>query len=177
MSYLVSMKSVVGGEPWTVLGDFNVLWNPKESSRFDGSQGMARYAGFCDCLNEVEIFDHVFFDPSFTWINNQDDTFQARKLDRVLVNDQWLDSFFSSSVDSLLPGCSDHCCAKMVFINRGTSPPNPFKMFNFWASHPQLMEVVASSWSMPLQGNPMVKLHGMLKSLKLVLKDFNRKLF
>lgn len=177
-SYLVTTGDTIGMEPWMVLGDFNVMLCPNESSKFDGSQIFNQdMKDFKDCLEEVGLFDHIFSGPTFTWINNQDESFQARKLDRVLVNEQWLNEFLNSSVGFLLPGCSDHCSAKVVCENRISKPPKPFKMLNFWVSHPKFLEVVENSWKMPVNGNPMVKLHCQLKRLKGILKDFNKENF
>ncbi|MBA0662730.1 hypothetical protein Goklo_006806 [Gossypium klotzschianum] len=37
-------------------------------------------------VREIEIFDHAYFGPVFTWSNPQLDRPIAKKLDRVLVN-------------------------------------------------------------------------------------------
>ncbi|XVE89157.1 hypothetical protein DITRI_Ditri19aG0128200 [Diplodiscus trichospermus] len=58
-----------------------------------------------------------------------------------------------------------------------SSPPKPFKFFNFWSKHPSFLQVVEDSWLLPVEGNPMEKLHLKLKRLKPILKEFNFKHF
>ncbi|XVF77677.1 hypothetical protein PTKIN_Ptkin14bG0066400 [Pterospermum kingtungense] len=53
-------------------------------------------------------------------------------------------------------------------------PPRPFKLFNFWARHPDFKEVVKASWEQPAHGNPMHVLFVKLKRLKPQLKSFNK---
>lgn len=101
-SYLVEMQESFGQQAWLLLGDFNVLACPSECSRFDGnySQG-SDIKEFCECMDSLGCFD-------------QGDSFQARKLDRVLINSFWID-FFSTKVEFLSPSVSDHCAALVIF--------------------------------------------------------------
>ncbi|XP_039066047.1 uncharacterized protein LOC120211619 [Hibiscus syriacus] len=64
---------------------------------------------FKDCLEDLEVQDHPFVGPLFTWSNKQDDSYLARKLDRILTNSQWLLDFPDSYVEFKAPGVSDHC--------------------------------------------------------------------
>ncbi|XP_039010000.1 uncharacterized protein LOC120138638 [Hibiscus syriacus] len=60
---------------------------------------------FQDCLEELDLMDHHFLGPTFTWSNRQEGSFLARKLDRILVNTQWLldypDSFMEFKAQGL----------------------------------------------------------------------------
>ncbi|MBT1582521.1 hypothetical protein KK473_28420, partial [Klebsiella pneumoniae] len=67
---------------------------------------------FHECLFELELFDMPFIGPLFTWLNRRDgESFIARKLDRTLINEGFLDSFPNAITDFLPPGISDHCMA------------------------------------------------------------------
>lgn len=177
-SYLQEVSDVVGSSAWIVLGDFNVLLSHDETSKFDGSQIMIRdMREFGECLTEVGLSDHISSGLALTWFNNQDETFQARKLYRVLINEHWLSRFDASSVEFLLPGCSNHCCSKIGSENVILKLPKPVKMFNFWALHPQFLDVVAESWEQGAMGNPMSKLYSKLKRWKAVLTVFNKEHF
>ena len=70
----------------------------------------------------------------------------ARKLDRVLINDNWMQDFVHSTVEFISPGISDHCPALVQVQQEGYSPPKPFKVFNFWTKHPEFLRIVAESW-------------------------------
>lgn len=132
--------------PRTTIGDFNVLLSLLESSKYDGNRVVTQdMRNFHEYSAKIKVIDHIFSGPAYTWINNQDETFQDRKLERVLVNDQWLQCFSSYSVEFLVPGSLDHWSVKMIFENSISSPPKPFEMFIFLASHSEFLEVVPDS--------------------------------
>ncbi|XP_039029206.1 uncharacterized protein LOC120163306 [Hibiscus syriacus] len=133
---------------------------------------------FQELIHELELLDHPFFGPTFTWSNKQKELFLVRKLDRVLINSYWATSFPLSFVEFLAPGLSDHC---MVIVNLvKESPfniPKPFKFFNFWSTHPSFLNVVRNSWLHNASGNPISVLFSKLKRLKTSLKEFNNENF
>ena len=157
-------------------GDFNVIAHHSESSKYTDSQG-ANIKDFQDCLQALAVFDHVFIGPMFTWSNHQDETFVAKKLDRVLINDNWHLEFAHSSVDFLPPKVSDHS-PMLVQLDKGySSSPKPFKFFNFWIKHFTFFAIVEESWNEPMSGPPMIVFHQKLKRLKQKLKAFNKEHF
>ena len=64
---------------------------------------------FTECIQELEVFYHSYTWPLFTWSNHQGDTFLAKKLDRVLINANWLIAFPHSKMDFLTPEVFYHC--------------------------------------------------------------------
>lgn len=107
--YLVAIKGLFPSKPWMIPGDFNVLMHPSECSKFEGVPAInLETQEFLDCLNEIEVLDHFSTGCYFTWSNMQENNFQARKLDRLLVNEEWLDALPNSIVEFLVPGESDH---------------------------------------------------------------------
>ncbi|XP_039025208.1 uncharacterized protein LOC120158443 [Hibiscus syriacus] len=86
------LEREVGSAPWVVEGDFNAILRAEESSDFEtlsiyNSPGMKDFQG---CLEDLDLLDHPFLGPLFTWTNKHDEGFLARKLDRILVNPGWL---------------------------------------------------------------------------------------
>ncbi|XP_039022895.1 uncharacterized protein LOC120155401 [Hibiscus syriacus] len=59
-------------------------------------------------FNDLQLHDHPYFGPTFSWRNKQSENYIARKLDRVLTNPIWFESFPHSSVEFLALGPSDH---------------------------------------------------------------------
>ena len=174
-SHLISLKGSFSQHPWLVAGDFNVIAQAFESSNFDGSQGLnLNSREFIECLQTIAIFDHASIGPLFTWSNKQDDGFLAKKLDRVLINDEWSISFPRTRVEFLAPEISDHCPAFLQLENKSYSPPKPFKFFNYWVRHPEFKVTIENSWNQHVTGTPMVILQRKLKRLKQSLKDFNK---
>ncbi|CAN1282632.1 hypothetical protein LINPERPRIM_LOCUS18124 [Linum perenne] len=59
--------------------------------------------------NNLHLIDIGYTGPEFTWSNlHQDHTLIDERLDRFLLNDQWLEQFPESSVIHLDPRYSDH---------------------------------------------------------------------
>lgn len=61
-----------------------------------------------------------------------------RKLDCVLTNSHWLESFPFSAVRFLHPGRSDHCPAVVSLGEERRHRCAPFKFFNFYVDQFQL---------------------------------------
>ena len=62
---------------------------------------------FADTLIQLSVHDHVFTGPFYTWSNHQPEGLLVRKLDMVLINDNWLPSFGQSTVEFLASEVSD----------------------------------------------------------------------
>ncbi|XVF75809.1 hypothetical protein PTKIN_Ptkin13bG0216700 [Pterospermum kingtungense] len=134
---------------------------------------------FRDCLSSIAVYDHSFNVPLFSWSNNQQEGFVARKIDRALINGLWPSVFPGSTVDFLSPEISDHCAILVRLKAQVCSKPKPFKFFNCWIQYLNFLKVVEDSWSLPVANNidPMNSLFLKLKRLKLVFKQFNRDKF
>ncbi|KAL4334719.1 hypothetical protein GQ457_07G002500 [Hibiscus cannabinus] len=171
----IDVKARIGASPWVLAGDFNVISRPQESSDYNGIQGVSgALEDFITCQEDVDVTDHPFSGLLFTWCNRREDDPLSRKLDRVLVNQNWFSSFPGSSVKFLGPDCSDHCPSNLVLKDSLFYPPRPFKFFGFWVDHPRFLQVVEESWSLPVVGNPLQVLFAKLKRFKGPLKQFNR---
>ncbi|XP_013601566.1 PREDICTED: uncharacterized protein LOC106309022 [Brassica oleracea var. oleracea] len=71
---------------------------------------------------------------------------RAKILDRVLVNDHWLDHFPHSYASVEPSGVSDHT---RCWVRLETPPPGnkrPFKFFNFLVDHPDFHDTIATVW-------------------------------
>ena len=143
-SHLLALKGSITQGPWIHAGDFNVIVHHSESSKYTDSQS-ANIKEFQTCLQALAVFDHVFSGPMFTWSNHQDETFVAKKLDRVLISDNWHLEFEHSSVDFLPPGISDHS-PMLVQMDRGFAHllnlsifliigPNTLFLLHWWKNH------------------------------------------
>ncbi|KAK8585289.1 hypothetical protein V6N13_139223 [Hibiscus sabdariffa] len=83
-------QGTVGASPWAIVGDFNVMNCPQESSDYDGSQGVTgAMQDFLDCQESIDVVDHPFLGVLFTWCNLREEAPLLRKLDRFLVNQDY----------------------------------------------------------------------------------------
>ncbi|KAH7866733.1 hypothetical protein Vadar_024219 [Vaccinium darrowii] len=101
----VAMKTlfpIIGDVPWIQLGDFNVV--RRMSERLDGFDTNAA-TEFNECLDYIGMDDMPFKGFWFTWSNKRGGLGNVKsKLDRVLINGSWLDSFPESETIFLAPG-------------------------------------------------------------------------
>ncbi|KAK3212635.1 hypothetical protein Dsin_017341 [Dipteronia sinensis] len=125
-----SMCSSQNGSPWIVLGDFNVSRSMGESigGCFRISSAMDE---FNDCFQSSELDDLCFSGFLHTWCNKRSCGCISKKLDRVLVNNDWLVKFENSEVIFLPPSTSDHCPSMVKLGLQGIKKNRPFKIFNF----------------------------------------------
>ncbi|KAH7867459.1 hypothetical protein Vadar_033759 [Vaccinium darrowii] len=164
----------LGTAAWTILGDFNVVRHPKE--RVEGFDPIAS-ADFNKCIEDINMQEMVTKGFWFTWSNKRGGNGAIKsRLDRVLLNDAWLDLFRDSEVVGFAPGISDHCALVLTVL------PNkfkacPFRFFNFWMLDGRFKGILSSSWREPAQGNPLTYLSYKLKRLKPLLKAFHKQNF
>jgi hypothetical protein len=119
-----------------------------------------------------------FFGCFFTWNNHSEGPrFVARKLDRVLGNEECFCNFGSSNVEFLSSGVSDHSPALISIGSIVSFGPKPFKFYNYWIEHQDFMSWVSSCWNKEFHGVPMFRLYSKLKALKAVMKVENAACF
>ncbi|KAG5404180.1 hypothetical protein IGI04_010299 [Brassica rapa subsp. trilocularis] len=134
---------------------------------------------FRDVLTQLGVFDLRYYGPVHTWTNKRDLTPVVKKLDRCLINSEFLTSFPGATATFLPPAPSDHtpCLTDLVFsLSRvGTQP---FRFQNYLTKHPSFLEVVTDAWL--LAGNVSTDLASLcwkLKNIKRSLKNLNKEKF
>ncbi|KAL8546865.1 hypothetical protein ACS0TY_006542 [Phlomoides rotata] len=95
-------------QPLCVMGDFNVVLGAHERSR--GARKPARPSQeFISFLDEAHLHDMDTVGPQFTWVTRRSNHgYMAARLDRVLANDEFLDTWHSTSATVLPRISSDH---------------------------------------------------------------------
>jgi hypothetical protein len=130
---------------------------------------------FNDCLNNLEVLDLNLSGCCYTWNNKcEGPNFVARKLDRVLVNEEWLRKFGKTCVDFPPGGILDHSPAVISVGPLISFGPKPFKFYNYWLDHKDYSNWLLTCWNQEFQGVPMYKLCRKLKDFKSILKGKNR---
>ncbi|KAK9713574.1 hypothetical protein RND81_06G036400 [Saponaria officinalis] len=162
---------------WAVCGDFNCLLGLNE--RIGGNEvvhddilPLRDVTDFCQLqdLNAIGSF--------FTWNNKHEVGMKIySRIDRVLVNTQWLDIFPDSFANFLPEGLFDHCPCLINFHETLVNRKLPFKYYNMWALAKEFEQIVRNSWSMVVVGSPMFKLVRKLQSLKNPLRSLNKEQF
>ncbi|XP_059630004.1 uncharacterized protein LOC132272963 [Cornus florida] len=126
---------------------------------------------FMQCLHSNELEDLRYNGIFFSWSNNSLGCANvSRKLDRVLINQAWMNMFPQAECNFLPHRISDH--SPMVVRIRITSLKRnlPFRFFNFWTLNPKF---VAQGWQLEVIGTKMYCVVKRLRALKLPLRLLN----
>ncbi|KAL8554478.1 hypothetical protein ACS0TY_002607 [Phlomoides rotata] len=130
---------------------------------------------FDDLISSSGLVDLPLWGRKFTWYK-PDGTCKS-KLDRILVNEEWLTWKPDLKLMSLGRSISDHCpiFLRTSIVDWGLKP---FKFFNGWLAHADFKDFCIRKWnSYKVQGWKCFTLKEKLKMLKLDLKAWSREIF
>ncbi|KAL8546896.1 hypothetical protein ACS0TY_006566 [Phlomoides rotata] len=96
----------------------------------------------------------------------------AARLDRVLVNDDFLDLWQTTS-DIVLPRISSNYHPILLRLQATTAHViRPFRFHQMWSTHSSFLPLVATLWALYVTANnPIHRVTLKLKRLKVTLKD------
>ncbi|XP_077226320.1 uncharacterized protein LOC143859524 [Tasmannia lanceolata] len=158
--------------PWIVLGDFN-------TTRFGGANPiLSHLADFNQCIDNCRLADLRLIGQDLSWNNSpQSSEVKFRKLDRALVNIEWLCDFPTSFAEYRAPWLSDHTPIIVHIRPYSGNGKKPFKFLNSWLEDSSLFEAVERAWKYQVRGNPMYILIQKLKQVKITIKQWNQNVF
>ncbi|RVW72410.1 Mitotic checkpoint protein BUB3.1 [Vitis vinifera] len=93
-------------DPWCIVGDFNVVRFPIETS--NGRQMSTAMREFSSFIDEFELGDPPLGGGAFTWIGGEGGALKAR-LDRFLFSGDWEERVTGAMQSLLTRLVSDHC--------------------------------------------------------------------
>ncbi|KAL0290981.1 UNVERIFIED_CONTAM: Transposon TX1 uncharacterized protein [Sesamum radiatum] len=163
----------LGNEPWLVGGDFNAVLDMSEVS---GASGDIRVAmnEFNDCILQTGLLPLPMQGERFTWHNcSLDGRSLWKRLDRLLVNDIWMERWPNLYYTCLTPRTSDHSPLVLKGDCRNMQV-SLFRFDNYLALSPGFLASVHSIWRHPIVGTPMYSVTRKLKALKPVFRQQRR---
>ncbi|XP_016494260.2 uncharacterized protein LOC107813500 [Nicotiana tabacum] len=102
------LKSTSCSVPWCVIGDFNVIASVEEKIGGLPYQ-MKKYIDFLSMIEDYGLVDLGFYGPRYTWSNSIGlCSIGWKRLDRGMVNDNWLSSFLATTITHLAIAGFDH---------------------------------------------------------------------
>ncbi|KAL0386122.1 UNVERIFIED_CONTAM: hypothetical protein Sradi_3006500 [Sesamum radiatum] len=130
------------GEPlsmlWLILGDFNSVKSPEEK-QLCVAPTWYKLNDFVDCCLTLGLHDAPTTNY-YTWYSNNEGNPIWFKLDRVLLNNEWLEAGLHCGAHLSPPGClSDHSPSIISLFDPPTPKPKPFHFFNMWVDHPNFL--------------------------------------
>ncbi|XP_076947481.1 uncharacterized protein LOC143619430 [Bidens hawaiensis] len=152
------------------MGDFNAVRFPEErrNSVFDPT--CARDLN--EFIAEADLFEFPMKGQQFTFCKSRGRKFS--KIDRILVNQDFVDNWSDSSFSALPRYLSDH--SPIILISDPLDfGPCPFKVFNSWMDSSEFEKVVIEACSdFVFVGPPDVFLAEKFKYIKFQLKQWAR---
>ncbi|KAL8507347.1 hypothetical protein ACS0TY_018043 [Phlomoides rotata] len=129
-----------------VMRDFNVVLGAHERSR--GARNPARPSQeFMAFMDEAHLHDMDTSGPQYTWVTRRSNHgYMAARLDRVLVNDGFLDLWHSATATVLPRISSDHHPILLTLQETADHSIRPFRFQNMWTTHPSFLPMVSESW-------------------------------
>nr|XP_016490429.1 PREDICTED: uncharacterized protein LOC107810195 [Nicotiana tabacum] len=138
--------------PWTILRDFNVITNAAEK-KGGTPYTLNESRDFLSCMEDCGMCDLGFNGYPFTWCNGKGRRNRiSERLDRVMINEGWLDLFHSNRVDHRGKTGSDH---NLMIFKAGSDNvefTRYFRFLNFWTSQSGYLSTVEEIWNIDVQG-------------------------
>ncbi|KAL8485331.1 hypothetical protein ACS0TY_027579 [Phlomoides rotata] len=127
---------------------------------------------FDNLIRDSELIDLPLHGRYYTWymLNGS----SKRRIDRILINEDWMLRWLISYQRGLRRSLSDHC-PNILDINDKYWGPKPFRFINAWSSHEGFKEFITGRWSSyDIKGWGGFVLKEKFKRLKEDLKVWNR---
>ncbi|XP_074305950.1 uncharacterized protein LOC141641178 [Silene latifolia] len=164
---------------WDHLKDMKVRYQGPWVLNFNERIGRevtgAEVADFRGCVDFCGLMDLKGQGAFFTWTNKQAPSTRGySRIDRFLVNDDWMDLYPGAYVHFLPEGLFDHNPCVCYRRNSGITRKRQFRYYNMWSLDAEFKNVVQQSWSASISGTPMYNVVTKLKNLKGPLKALNR---
>ncbi|KAL1212565.1 hypothetical protein V5N11_036136 [Cardamine amara subsp. amara] len=170
-----SLDQRVAGKAWTVLGDFNQVLNLEDHSSFGRLRIDRGMREFRSCILNASLVDLTYRGSTFTWWNMNATNPGAKKLDRVLVNAIWLDTWPMSFALFGEPDFSDHSPSCITLNPDIQRQRKPFKFLNLLLLNQDFIHLIQSFWyTFNFTGTAMYRVSKKLKALKSPIRSFSK---
>ncbi|XP_019236447.1 PREDICTED: uncharacterized protein LOC109216720 [Nicotiana attenuata] len=154
--------------PWLAMGDYNAVLHPQDRQYGTEVQEM-KIKNFKEYMRDTGMNELQYVGRSYTWTNNH----TYSRIDRGLVNVNWMMTMPNVKVQVLEPLVSDHSPLKLVITQTQGKKNRPFRFFNCIAEHPQFMQQIEIAWKDRSTKGTMQDVWNNLKSVKEIIKTIN----
>ncbi|XP_024015179.1 uncharacterized protein LOC112088921 [Eutrema salsugineum] len=176
---IIRNSSPVRFRPWLLVGDFNQIASVSEHfSVIHASLPLRGISQIQDCMEVNELSDMPSRGLFFTWTNCRPEDPILRKLDRALMNENWLNSFPDSMALFDPLGDSDYAPCLVSLDSAVGGSKKSLKYFSFLATHPRFSTAISEPWNAPmLVGSAMFKLSSKMNAAKIRYRQLNKEGF
>ncbi|XP_021764015.1 uncharacterized protein LOC110728681 [Chenopodium quinoa] len=162
----------ISKDPWLISGDFNNILNWEDRIRSPCTFDEVK--DFRECLSKNDLVDFKVGGLYYTWNNKQEGQhIVCSKIDRVLVNNDWLSKFDKATAVFLPERTMDYYPCVMNIFGLNERFVKPFKIFNHWTSAPGFFMLVQQHWNIQVTGTAMYRVVKKLQAVKKAIKAQN----
>ncbi|KAL0310434.1 UNVERIFIED_CONTAM: hypothetical protein Scaly_2928700 [Sesamum calycinum] len=152
------------------LGDFNAVIDDSEVNG-RAADTTASMTEFRNCIMTTGLIHLPFTGCPYSWHNCSEGSRSLwKRLDRMLVNEAWLDKWPDSAYLVALPSTSDHSPLIIQGGNRGTDH-GLFRFDNYLAKRSGFIASVNRIWQHKIPGTAMYEVVHKLKALKTTFRQ------
>lgn len=127
---------------------------------------------------ECGLEDVRYMGSRYTWTNFQISGRRIwSKIDRVLANGSWLDTFEGAEANFEFVGELDHTPALLYFSTRQPKRRGIFRYYKMWKMHPRFFQIIEENWKDDDRGTVMFQIIQKLKRVQKGLNELNRREF
>lgn len=132
--------------PWVLMGDFNICLNQEkiEGGSRNYNLGMKEFKDF---VAEFNVCDLNFTGKYLTWWDSNKENPTFKKLDGIMVNEEWLALFSLSRAHFMPRGLSCHCPAVLYLGTSFDKVFKPFQIFHHIINSPDFHDTVREAWN------------------------------
>ncbi|XP_016185431.1 uncharacterized protein LOC107627078 [Arachis ipaensis] len=159
LSYIVGLCQV----PCCFLDDFNEILHVEE--RKDATSLPWSAEEFKDWIQDMHLVDLSLTDRKFTWFQGR----SCSRIDRALVNVEWLEEFPETRLRGGPRGLSDHFTI-IVEDKKLRGGPRPFRSLDSWFTHDDFLSMVKEEW----RGLGDIQFTDKLKALTILLGRWHK---
>ncbi|OIT40396.1 hypothetical protein A4A49_07963, partial [Nicotiana attenuata] len=167
-------RAASSNSPWCVIGDFNVKASIEE--KIGGiPYEVNKSLDFLSMIEDCGLTDLGLYGPRYTWSNGRGPcSIVWKRLDRGMVNDNWIASYPATTITHLASTGSDHSPPLMEMHVRPDNATRYFKFLNRWTENQSFLPLVQQVCKMQVCGNPMWIFHQKIKGLCSALSKWSR---
>ncbi|XP_026395036.1 uncharacterized protein LOC113289838 isoform X3 [Papaver somniferum] len=173
--YLIDMHSYFD-LPWILWGDLNFNMHDSEthSSRVTHPHHARHVRNY---VQQLGLIDLGYSGADITWSNHRSgDEHVSARLDRDLVNSQWINHYTTARLQHLIPIASDHCPILLHTVPTD-SKSSPFKLYKCWFQLDSCTDAISRSWHQQYSGSPSFQFSSKLKLTRTQLQLWKRMSF
>lgn len=134
------------GTPWLCIGDFNdFLWHHEKLGGAPCNPNRQRF--LLQFMEDNALWDLGFKGQKFTWRRiRYGEVLVQERLDRALVNEDWIKTWPEASVGHGTQMGSDHCPLSLLLSPKQALGPKPFRFESYWIDDDQCHQIIKSGW-------------------------------